>query len=415
MTTTKLRDLQEKRAQTWERMKEIRDRAGEDGLLSAEDEAAWDAAEAELTRFSSQIEREERAAGYGDLDRTDRGTVENPLTPEQQEATADEVYREAFDAFVRHGINEVSAEHREALRGGFVSGQELRAQGVGTAAAGGYLAPATWRDRIVEAIDSISVMAQIADVIQTDSGETINWPTEDDTANEGAILAENTQVTEQDMAWGTASVGAYMYTSKLVRVSLQLLQDGSYDPEARIGRALGRRIGRAQNRHFTTGTGSGQPEGVVTNATVGKTGAAGQLTTVTFDDLIDLEMSVNEVYRNNGRFLLADSALKSLRKAKDNDGQYLWQPSVQAGVPSLLAGRPYTINNTVPAPAASAKSVLFGEFREGYVIRRVNEVQLLRLAERYADFLQVGFLAFHRADGKPQNAAAIRAFQHAAA
>lgn len=412
MTTT-LRDLQEKRAQTWERMKEIRDRAGEDGLLGAEDETAWDAAEADLERFSKQIEREERAAGYGELDKVDRKTVESPLTPEQQEATAADTYRDAFDMFVRHGINEVTAEHREALRGGFVSGQELRAQGVGTNSAGGYLAPAGWRDRIVEAIDSIANMAQIADVLQTDSGETLNWPTEDDTANEGAILAENTQVTEQDMAWGTASVGAYMYTSKLVRVSLQLLQDSAYNAEERLGRALGRRIGRVQNRHFTTGTGTAQPQGVITGGTVGVTAAS--TTSITMDELIDLEMSVNEIYRNNGRYLLSDTALGKVRKLKDGNGAYLWQPSVQAGVPSLLLGRPYTINNSVPVPAAAAKSVAFGDFREGYLIRRVNEVQLLRLAERYADYLQVGFLAFHRADGKTQNAGAYRVLQQAAA
>ncbi len=412
MTTTKLRDLQEKRAQTWDRMKEIRDRADDEGLLSSEDEGAWDAAEADLTRFSAQIEREERAAGYSDLDRVDRREVENPLTPEQQEATADETYREAFDAFVRHGINEVNAEHREVLRGGFVSGQELRAQGVGTNSAGGYLAPATWRDQIVEAIDSIANMAQIADVLQTNTGETLNWPTENDTANEGAILAENAQVTEQDMEWGTASVGAYMYTSKLVRVSLQLLQDGAYDPETRVGRALGRRIGRVQNRHFTVGTGSAQPQGVITGGTVGVTAAA--TTAITMDELIDLEMSVNEIYRNNGRYLLSDSALAKVRKLKDSNGAYLWQPSTQAGVPSLLLGRPYTINNSVPVPAAAAKSVAFGDFREGYLIRRVNEVQLLRLAERYADYLQVGFLAFHRADGKTQNASAYRVLQQAA-
>lgn len=412
MTTT-LRDLQEKRAQTWERMKEIRDRAGDDGLLGAEDETAWDAAEADLERFSKQIEREERAAGYGELDKVDRKTVESPLTPEQQEATAADTYRDAFDMFVRHGINEVTAEHREALRGGFVSGQELRAQGVGTNSAGGYLAPAGWRDRIVEAIDSIANMAQIADVLQTDSGETLNWPTEDDTANEGAILAENTQVTEQDMAWGTASVGAYMYTSKLVRVSLQLLQDSAYNAEERLGRALGRRIGRVQNRHFTTGTGTAQPQGVITGGTVGVTAAS--TTAITMDELIDLEMSVNEIYRNNGRYLLSDTALGKVRKLKDGNGAYLWQPSVQAGVPSLLLGRPYTINNSVPVPAAAAKSVAFGDFREGYLIRRVNEVQLLRLAERYADYLQVGFLAFHRADGKTQNAGAYRVLQQAAA
>jgi HK97 family phage major capsid protein len=241
------------------------------------------------------------------------------------------------------------------------------------------------------------------------------WVTEDDTANSGAILAENTQVTEQDMAWGTAQLGAYMYTSKLVRVSYQLLQDNAYNAEERLSTNLGRRIGRAQNAHFTTGTGSSQPEGIVTNAVVGKTGATGQTTSVTYDDLIDLELSVLADFRQNGVYMFSDATLKSLRKVReDSTGQYLWQPGLQAGAPNQLNGHPYIINNYMPAPAANAKSILFGDFREGFVVRRVRDVQLLRLSERYADFLQVGFLAFNRADSKQQNAQAYKAYQNSA-
>jgi HK97 family phage major capsid protein len=410
----RLKKLLEAQARTWEQMKEIRDRADSDGLIRGEDEEAWTRANSDIERIGTQITEEERALR---LDTVDRSRLNPPAEKDEErdEATGDDRYAEAFATFVRHGASDLTNEQRTVLRGGFVSGTELRAQGVGTATAGGYLAPTQWRDRIIAAADTIANVAAVADLVQTDSGETMAWVTEDDTANSGAILAENTQVTEQDMAWGTAQLGAYMYTSKLVRVSIQLLQDSAYDAEGRLSTALGRRIGRAQNAHFTTGTGSSQPEGIVTNAVVGKTGAAGQVTTVTYDDLIDLELSVLDEFRQNGVYMFSDTTLGSLRKVKDTTGQYLWQPGLQAGAPNQLNGHSYVINNYMPVPAASAKTILFGDFREGFVVRRVRDVQMLRLAERYADFLQVGFLAFNRADSKQQNAQAYKAYRHAAA
>ena len=411
----RLRKLLEAQARTWEQMKDIRDRADENGLIRGEDEESWTRANAEIDKIGQQIAEEERALRLDTVDRS-RLTPPTEQEEEREEATADERYADAFAQFVRHGISDLDNEQRSVLRGGFVAGQELRALGVGTPSAGGYLAPTNWRDRIIAAADTIANVAAVADLVQTDSGETMAWVTEDDTANSGAILAENTQVTEQDMAWGTAQLGAYMYTSKLVRVSIQLLQDSAYDAEGRLSTALGRRIGRAQNAHFTTGTGSSQPEGIVTNAVVGKTGATGQTTSVTYDDLIDLELSVLSDFRQNGTYMFSDTSLGSLRKLREGagTGAYLWQPSMQAGAPNLLNGHPYVINNYMPAPAANAKSILFGDFREGFVVRRVRDVQLLRLAERYADFLQVGFLAFNRADSKQQNAQAYKAYRHSA-
>ena len=416
----RLKKLLEAQARTWEQMKDIRNRADENGLIRGEDEEAWTRANSEIDKIGTQIAEEERALRLDTVDRSRVGAPPTEQDEERDEATADERYTDAFDTFVRHGVQELTREQSQVLRGGFVSGKELakeaRAQGVGTLTAGGYLAPKTWRDQIIAAADTVANVAAVSDLLTTTTGEAIAWVTEDDTANEGAILAENTAVTEQDMAWGTNELGAYMYTSKLVRVSIQLLQDNAYNAEQRLGTALGRRIGRAQNRHFTVGTGSSQPEGIATNAVVGKTGATGQTTSVTYDDLIDLELSVLEAYRNNGTYMFSDTSLKSLRKLREGagTGAYLWQPSLQAGAPNLLNGHPYVINNYLPTPAANAKSILFGDFREGFVVRRVQDVQLLRLAERYAEFMQVGFLAFNRADSKQQNAQAYRAYQHSA-
>jgi len=412
-----LKDLLDQRASAWDAAQKFQNRASSDEDLSAEDRTAWDNALADVERLSADIEREERHQRLSNvdysqvLDATRDADEERHGGPDKAEAYAD-----AWRSWVREGTTELSAEERTVLRSGWVDGKELRAQGVATGAAGGYMVPAPFRAKLIEAQKFYSSMRDVAEVITTETGATLPWPTNDDTANVGAILAENSQVTEQDVTLGTNDIGAYMYTSKLVRVSLQLLNDNAFDLESWLAGVLGRRIGRAQNQHFTTGTGTAQPEGVQTNAVIGKTGATGQTTSVTYDDLIDLIHSVDPAYRNSGRaqFMLNDASLSAARKLKDGQNRPLWEPSIQVGTPDGLLGYGYTINQDMPVMAANAKSIMFGDFYAGYLIRDVQDVQLLRLAERYADYLQVGFLAFARTDGTPQDTAAYRAYRNSA-
>ncbi|MCG0061733.1 phage major capsid protein [Streptomyces tricolor] len=420
-----LQSLLDKRATAWDKAQEFQSRAASEEEMSAEDHAAWDAALADVERLSADIEREERHQRAERLAAVDYTKVIDGRgdTPEEEEARERhggaegvEAYNNAWRSWLRGGTQDLSSEERSVLRTGWVDGKELRAQGVATGAAGGYVVPPAFRAKMVETMKFYGAMRQVAEVITTESGVTLPWPTNDDTGNVGAILSENTQVTEQDITLGQQDIGAYMYTSKLVRVSLQLLQDSVLDFENWLARKLGERIGRIQNTHFTTGTGTGQPEGVQTNAVIGKTGATGQTTTVTYDDLIDLVHSVDPAYRNSGRvqFMLADSTLGAVRKLKDGQNRPLWQPSVQAGVPDQVLGYGYVVNQDMPAMAANAKSILFGDFYAAYVIRDVEDIQTLRLSERYADFLQVGFLSFARADGTPQDTAAVRAYRNSA-
>jgi HK97 family phage major capsid protein len=412
-----LQTLLDQRASAWNKATEFQNRAATEAEMSAEDRSAWDAALADVERLSADIEREERHARLANvdysqvIDATKEADEDRHGGPDKAEAYAD-----AWRSWVREGTTELSSEERTVLRTGWVDGKELRAQGVATGAAGGYMVPAPFRAKLIEAQKFYSSMRDVAEVITTETGATLPWPTNDDTANIGAILAENSQVTEQDVTLGTNDIGAYMYTSKLVRVSLQLLNDNAFDLESWLAGVLGRRLGRAQNQHFTTGTGTAQPEGVQTNAVIGKTGTTGQTTSVTYDDLIDLIHSVDPAYRNSGRaqFMLNDTTLAAARKLKDGQNRPLWEPSIQVGVPDGLLGYGYTINQDMPVMAANAKSILFGDFYAGYLIRDVQDVQLLRLAERYADYLQVGFLAFARTDGTPQDTAAYKAYRNSA-
>ncbi|NUR28500.1 MAG: phage major capsid protein [Hamadaea sp.] len=411
----RLRKLIEARARVWEQMKEIRDRADENGLIRGEDEEAWNRANTDLDKFGAQIEEEERAVR---LDSVDRSRLTPPPADENRteaaEPSHEQRYTDAFWNMVRDGLSDIEPEQRKLLMRTAMDAKELRALGVGTGSAGGFTVPPAFRNRLVETMRTFGGMLNVAEVINTDSGANLQWPTLDDTANVGAILAENTQVTQQDIALGTASLDAYMYTSKLVLASLQVLQDSAVDVEGLLARKLGERIGRILNQHFTTGTGTSQPDGIVTGATIGKTGATGQTTSVTYDDLVDLIDSIDPAYQANARFMLSQGSRKAIRKLKDTQGRPLWEPSLQVGVPDSILGYGAVINQDMPAMAANAKSILFGDFREAYVIRLVTGTNLVTFNERYMDFLQRGFMAFQRADGTLQNGAAVRAYANSA-
>lgn len=400
--------LRDQRANLWEQAKALLD----SGLDTGEKVGSYEKMEADLDALDANIERAERAerreAGYS------RATVPAGIhnAPAPVEDVDDEHLNKVFGQFLRRGINALSSEDRALMESRFDTSIQ-NAAGVGTGAAGGYTVAPLFRDRFVETQKAFGAMLQEAEVIETDTGANLQWPTNDDTANVGAILAENTQVTEQDMTFGTASLDAYMYTSKLVRASLQFLQDRP-DADTWLARKLGERVGRILNNHFTVGTGSAQPDGIVTSATVGVTGTGSFASTggVSGDNLIDLTEALDPAYAGgNLKWMMHQSARKAVRKLKGSDGQYLWQPSIQQGIPSTIAGFPVVINNDMPTLAASSKSILFGDIRQAYVIRIVRGLTVLRLVERYADYLQVGFLAFERADGTLQDGNAVRVFQ----
>jgi HK97 family phage major capsid protein len=412
--------LKEQRANIWSQMQEVMALAEREGRdLTAEERQKYDAAEVDLDRLGEDIERQERHEARGrDFDRVDRtGVVPADTRPGGDNQDGGTSYRNAFLSYVRGGIGELSGEEVRTLRTGWVENTEVRALGTGTQAAGGYTVPPEFWNRIVEQIQFVAPMRQYAQVITTDTGASLPWLTANETAVEGRIIGENTAVTETDTTFGQATVGAYTYSSDMTRVPFQLLQDTGIDLEAYLARLLGNRVGRVQNRHFTVGTGTGQPQGIVTGAQVAKVGAAGQVTTVTYDDLVDVADSIDPALAGAGnlRWMLSQSIRKTIRKLKDGQGRPLWEPSVQVGVPDTLLGYGIVLNNHVPAPAASAKSMLFGDFTEGYLIRDVRGFAVQRLNERYAEFGQVAFLGFARADGVVQNTAAVKAYQHPAA
>ncbi len=194
------------------------------------------------------------------------------------------------------------------------------------------------------------------------------------------------------------TIQAFMYSSKLVRVSFQLLQDSAFDLNSFLARKLGERIGRITNTHFTTGDGTAKPNGVVTASTQGKVGATGQTTSVKYEDLVDLEHSVDPAYRNGAEWTMHDNTLGAIKKLVDSQGRPLFVPGIAANAPDTILGYSFVSNNDVAQMAANAKSILFGNFSK-YLIRDISGFQMLRLVERYAEFFQVGFIGYSRHDG----------------
>jgi len=377
---------------------------------ASEIEAEYDRIMADHDRLEARAQRDE-ALAQREAEQRERETraVDEPEPREAREVRGGEdapTYDQVFDAFLRHGPSEMSSEHRSILR-------ERRAQGAGTDSAGGYTVPDGFVAELIRAMLAYGPMLDpgVTRQIATATGAKLEMPTMDDTSNVGAILAENTQDTEQDIAFSVKELDAYKYTSKIIRVSEELLQDGSVNVEAIIRDAMAERLGRIVNQHLTVGTGTNQPNGIVTATAKGADAAAAA---ISFDNLIDLEHSIDPAYRNaNCRFMFNDGTLKLLRKIKDSEGNYIWQPAdVRTGGPATILGYGYAVNQAMADVGTANKSVVFGDMSR-YVVRRVREFAAKRLVERYADFYQVGFLGFGRFDGELLDAGAVKHMLHA--
>jgi HK97 family phage major capsid protein len=292
----------------------------------------------------------------------------------------------------------IGKDYRATKRAFF---QEQRAGLTLTASEGGYTVAEGFSNSLEVSMLAFGGMRQVSTVRRTSTGSDLPWPTMNDTTNKGVILNEATTIgASVDPAFSTVVFHAFKYSSKPILISSELLQDSAFDLAAEIGAALGTRIGRIQNDHFTTGTGTTLPLGVVVASGEGSVGAG---YAVTADEVIALEHSVDPAYRTNARFMFHDAQLKALRLLKFSIGSdqvaYMWQPSLQAGNPDRLLGYPYTVNQSMTSVlTVNEKAILFGDFSK-YVIRDVAEIRLRRLEELYAGTDQVGFIAFMRSDG----------------
>lgn len=302
--------------------------------------------------------------------------------------------RGIFAKWMKNGDKALTAEDWHVIR---------NTMSTTTDAQGGYTVPIEVAAQIRDVLKAYGGVREVATVISSDMGGDVNYPTSDGTSETGELIAQNTTATAADPSFGVVTLSTYKFSSKIVAVPFELLQDSAADMEAFVVRRLGERIGRVQNTYFTTGTGSSQPSGVVTGSTAGKTGATGQTATVIFDDLVDLVHSVDPAYRAGPcRWMMNDSSLKVVRKLKDDQSRPVFLPGYDglgAAMGDALLGYGITINQDVASMAANAKSILFGDFSR-YTIRDVMGVTMFRFDDSaYVKLGQIAFLAWMRTGG----------------
>lgn len=364
--------------------------------------AEHDRIESRAKRLEDLIERE-NALNTADPRRPGQGDDEQ-RSEERGAQTIDERRAAAFKSYLLYGAGEMPAEQRQLLR-------EMRAQSAVTDGSGGYTVPQGF---VAELIVSMVAWGPMLDPgvtrqLVTASGNQLEVPTMNDTSNQAVRLAENTAATnEGDLAFGQKVLDAYKYSSGPILVSSELLQDSAFDIEELVRSAMAERFGRKVNADLTVGDGVGDPNGIVVASTLGKTAASA--TAITFDELIDLQHAVDPAYRTDPSvgWQFNDTVLKLVRKLKDGQGNYLWSPAdARTGAPATLLGNRYSINQAMANPTTGQKSVLFGAMNR-YWVRRVKEVAIRRLNERYAEADQVGFIGFARYDGELMDTAAVK-------
>ena len=285
---------------------------------------------------------------------------------------------------------------------------------------GGFTVDSVVATQMIDALKEFGGMREVSTVISTSGHGLLSFPTSDGTSEVGEIIAENTTATDLDPSFGTVGLPVYKFSSKVATVPFELLQDSSVDIEGFVQSRLNTRLGRVTNQMFTTGTGSSQPNGVATAATIGVTAAnsTSQVTAVTFDSLIATQHSLDPAYRRSAGWMFADATLRVIRQLKDGQNRPIFIPgyesNVPGGMPDTLLGAPVYINQDVAAMAASAKSILFGDF-SGYYIRDVMQVEMFRFTDSaFTKKGQVGFLAWMRSGGNLVDVGKVRAFRNAA-
>ena len=393
----KILELREKRAKLWDSAKAFLDsRRNEQGLLSAEDTATYEKMEADVVSLGKEIERLERQAVLDlELARpTSSAITHRPGQSQEPEKTgrASSEYKAAFWKAMK---NKSSFEVQNALQ-------------VGTDSEGGYLVPDEFERTLVEALQEENLFRQLATIITTSSGDrkipvvaskgTASWVDEEGT------------IPESDDAFGQVSIGAYKLAT-MIKVSEELLSDSVFNLERYIAKEFGRRIGAKEEEAFFTGDGTGKPTGIFHStggAGVGVTAASASA--ITIDEIMDLFYSLKSPYRKNAAFVTNDATIKAIRKLKDGNGQYLWQPSVTAGQPDSLLNRPLKTSAYVPVIASAAKTIAFGDFSYYWVADRQGR-SFQRLNELFAVTGQVGFKATQRVDGKLILAEAVKVLQ----
>lgn len=381
-----LSELIAKRANAWDTAKKFLDeRTDKDtGMMSAEDAQTYDRMEKDITDLTASIERRQRAEAF---DKALDNPANSPITsipgldPEKKEDRSGQKYKNAFGRYLRNA--QVGYDVNNVLS-------------VGTDSDGGYTVPDEFEHTLVEALADENVFRTMATSIKTASGDrkipivattgTASW------------VDENAAIPESGGTFDQKTLSAYKLAT-ILKVSEELLADSAFNLEDYIAREFARRFAVAEEAAFCTGNGTGKPTGVF-DATKGASAGitAAKTDTFTADELMDLFYSLRAPYRSKSMWFMNDTTVKIVRKLKDNNGQYIWQPALTAGTPDMILARPYKTSVAAPEATTGNTAVLFGDFKYYWIADRKSRT-IRRLNELYAVNGQVAFLGTERLDG----------------
>lgn len=381
-----IQELREKRNKAWDTARDFLDsKRNASGVLSEEDSKTYDALEAEVVNLGKEIKRMERQEQIdAEMNApTSAPVVSTPgahIDAPEKRGTASAEYTAAFWNNIR---NRNFADVRNALQ-------------VGEDSEGGYLCPDEFERKLISALEEENVFRPLATKIQTSSGERkIPVITQ---KGEATWMEEEEAYTLSDDAFGQIALSAYK-VGTAIKISEELLNDSVFDLPSYIAKEFARRIGTKEEEAFLIGDGKGKPTGIFAATGGAENGATTTGAAITFDDVIELFYSLKSPYRKKAVWVLNEQTVKALRKIKDNTGNFIWQPSVSAGLPDTILNRPYVTSVYAPTIAAGAKAIAFGDYSYYWVADRQGR-SLKRLNELFAMNGQVGFLASQRVDGK---------------
>lgn len=410
-------------------MRDLGNRRKAEGRDFTQDEhEQFDRADKDYMKYLGMIEEErklqERETAIGKMqpitERTHKFTGNTPGDQdeeEEQDAASTKAYQRAFVRYMAGGVGALTAEQRTLLQRGFNQAETRGTDPITTPRSGvygGYAIPTGFSNELIETMKQYGGMLQACRVITTASGAPLEWPTLDDTSAAGALQTEANTLTVQDFTQGQKIHYAYTI-GDLIKVSMQWLEDEVL-LASELPRLMGIRLGRKVNDYLTDGTGSSQPTGILAASGGASVGESAASSAISRDNIIDLIHSVDPAYRTGPRvaFMMADSTLAALKKLTvgTSDDRPLWQPDMVNGTPGLLEGYRIVVNQDFPAIGAGNKSIAFGDWNT-YIIRQVGGINVMRLDERFADALSVGFVGWWRIDGKLMDASGIKLIQHA--
>jgi HK97 family phage major capsid protein len=300
-----------------------------------------------------------------------------------------------------------------------------------TGSEGGYTMAPMVATTLVDSLKDCGSMRRASGYLVTETGSPMSFPYSDGSSEIGELVANNAGATGSDPTFSTAALDAWKFGSKIITVPIELLQDSAIDVQAILFKRARDRIARIQNLKFTTGSGTGEPYGLITGSRVAVTGSLGNssYSAITYDLLVTLVDCLDITYLQEAQLDLSvpgkgpgwmfnQSVRKYLRKVKDTSGRPIWMPSYDKGITQgsgdMLLGYPVYLNNDMPSPAANAISVAFGNFSK-YMVRDALDVTMFRFDDTpFISKGQVGFLAWARAGGNLLDAGSVVTYQHSA-